>query len=141
MAENLGGRPTVMTDDVLKKLKSAFDYGCTDEEACIHADISTQTLYNYQNAHPEFLEEKEMRKKKPVLKARSNVVLKIDSGDLDTSKWYLERKEKKEFGNKMEFGFDDAIKPKSITIHLTNDDDATDEGKSGTAPAPVSETE
>ena len=51
-----GGRPTVITDKVLTELKTAFCMDCTDTEACIFADISEKTLYNYQKKNPEFLQ-------------------------------------------------------------------------------------
>ena len=39
--------------------------GCTDDEACLHAEITPATLYNYQNANPEFLEQQEYWKNNP----------------------------------------------------------------------------
>lgn len=32
-------RPTVINDAVVQKLEEAFALGCSDEEACIYADI------------------------------------------------------------------------------------------------------
>lgn len=91
------GRPTVCTPIILERLRQAFALGCTDEEACAYAGIATATLYNYQNNNPEFLEEKEQLKQEPVLKARETVVNSLD--DVETAKWYLQRKAKKEFSN------------------------------------------
>jgi hypothetical protein len=102
MAEDLGGRPTVMTPDVLRKLEHAFAIGCTDLEACLYANIGKSTLYDYQNENPEFLERKEILKINPVLKARTNVMASIESGDINDSKWLLERKKKDEFSVKTE---------------------------------------
>lgn len=39
-----GGRPTVMTDQVIQKLVDAFSWGATDLEACAVADISQTKL-------------------------------------------------------------------------------------------------
>jgi len=55
------GRPPVVDDIALQKLEEAFAMGCTDLEACLYADISSSTLYNYQKAHPDFLERKEKK--------------------------------------------------------------------------------
>lgn len=93
------GRPTVMTPEVVGKLEHAFAIGCTDLEACLYADIHKDTLYNYQLKNPEFADRKEVLKLNPVLKARTNIMASIESGDVDDSKWYLERKKKNEFSS------------------------------------------
>lgn len=89
------GRPTVFTEEVLKKLEEAFSLGCTDKEACLLANISPASLYNYQNENPEFIERKELLKQDPILKARQTVIKALD--DPEHAEWYLERKRKGEF--------------------------------------------
>lgn len=96
------GRPTIMTLDVVNKLEQAFSMGCTDLEACLYADISKQTLYNYQEKHPEFVDRKEMLKQKLVLKARTVIAEALNKKDENTAKWYLERRRKDEFSVKSE---------------------------------------
>lgn len=100
MAKNKVGRPTKMTEAVIGKLEEAFSMGATDLEACFHADISGDVLYDYQKKHPEFTERKKALKEKLVLKARKNVQDALEEGDKDISKWYLERKKKDEFSTK-----------------------------------------
>lgn len=93
--KHAGGRPTDMTPETINKLESVFAIGGTDKEACSYADISHQTLYNYQHDHPEFVERKEMLKEKPFIKARQTIVKSLDNaGD---AQWYMERKKKLEF--------------------------------------------
>jgi hypothetical protein len=122
------GRPTVFTEIALQKLEQAFAIGCTDEEACLYADIATSSLYNYQKEHPDFLERKDILKQRPVLQSRQVLVnaiigekrkvrdkegkvLKNPDGS-DKEEWevrpnasfalaYLERKKKEEFGQKI----------------------------------------
>lgn len=89
------GRNTKMTKDVLTKLEDAFALGCTDEEACAYADISHTTLYNYQNANPHFLEEKQRLKQLPFIKARQSIIANLN--DPDFALKYMERKKKNEF--------------------------------------------
>jgi hypothetical protein len=101
MPKHPGGAPTKMTPEVLQELKDAFLLGCTDEEACYAADISTSSLYNYQNEHPEFLDKKNKWKKRPVYLARKCVVDNV-SGDKDLALKFLERKNKKEFSLRQE---------------------------------------
>jgi hypothetical protein len=93
--------PTVMTPEVIEKLEEAFMLGCTDIEACLAADISPATLYNYQEKYPEFLERKDKLKSNPIYKARKSVVdglVKDPKLALD----FLSRKAKAEFSTKTE---------------------------------------
>lgn len=89
------GRPSVMTTEILERLRQAFAIGCTDEEACAFAKIGVTTLYDYQREHPEFSEEKEELKKTPILKAKNTIAQSLD--DVKNAQWYLERKSKDEF--------------------------------------------
>lgn len=100
MAKNKGGRPTIMTPETIRKLEEVFAIGGTDKEACFYADISHQTLYDYQSLHPEFVERKEALKEKPILKARQTIVRSLDNAQY--AAWYLERKRKKEFAQRIE---------------------------------------
>lgn len=98
-----GGRPTVVTEEVLRKLEEAFSYGCTDLEACLHANIGKSTLYDYQEANPAFAERKQELKENIKLHARLNLSHSIlNEKSVDDSKWYLERKCKNEFSTKVE---------------------------------------
>ena len=96
------GRKTVMTPEVVNKLEQAFSLGCSDMEACLYADISKQTLYDYQAKNPSFADRKAMLKEKLILKARSVISHALQNEDEDTAKWYLERKCKKEFSTRQE---------------------------------------
>jgi translation elongation factor EF-G len=95
------GRPTIMTPDIIAKLEEAFEWGCSDLEACGHANIGKSTLYNYQEAHPEFVERKEQLKENPVRKARQSVVQSLES-DPKLAMDYLKNKKNKEFNTKQE---------------------------------------
>lgn len=88
-----GGRPTKMTAETVQKLEEAFLLGCTDEEACLAADISKQTLYNYQDANPEFIDRKEALKSNPVYRARKVILDALTDGDVITANKVIERKE------------------------------------------------
>lgn len=97
MAKHAGGRPPIIDETILAKLKSVYLKDATDEQACLEAGISTSALYDYQNAHPEFVEQKKLWKENIKYKAKLNLVNAIDEGDKDTSKWYSERRAKEEF--------------------------------------------
>lgn len=89
-------RPTVFTKTTLQKLEEAFAWGCSDQEACLYANIAPSSLYAYQEAHAEFLERKEALKQRPVLEARSTVVKALKDNPGLALK-FLERKAKDEF--------------------------------------------
>lgn len=75
--------------------------GCSDKEACFVANISPATLYNYQNAHPAFVERKEVLKNNPFYIARRSVVNGMETNPELAIK-YLERKKKDEFSLRSE---------------------------------------
>ncbi len=94
-------RPTIMTKDVIDKLEYAFSLGCSDNEACLHADIAIQTLYKYQERTPQFLERKHKLKDSPIFIARQSVI-KGMKNDPDLALKFLERRKKNEFSTKTE---------------------------------------
>ena len=93
MAKHPGGRPTVMTTDVIRKLEDAFSWGCTDLEACCFANIGKTALYEYCDKNPEFAEWKETLKNNPVMKARRVVMGALDEADVATAHKVIDRKE------------------------------------------------
>lgn len=94
--KHAGGRPSIVTDIVIKKLEEVFAIGGTDAEACFFAGITQTTLYNYQIRQPEFVERKEALKQRPILKARTTVVASLD--DPEIAFRYLTKKARDEFG-------------------------------------------
>jgi hypothetical protein len=96
------GRPTVMDKDTLRKLEDAFSNDATDIQACFLANISTTALYDYQKEHPEFTERKNALKAMITYQAKRNLKDKVISGDTETSKWLLARKEKGEYSERLE---------------------------------------
>jgi hypothetical protein len=101
------GRPTVMTELVVAKLEEAFINGASDVEACFFAGIHKQSLYDYQKLNPDFADRKEALKDQTKFQAKKNVKAKIDEKDIETSKWYLERKAKDEFSSKSDHALTD----------------------------------
>lgn len=86
-----GGRPPVIDENVLRQLDAAFALGCTDEEACLYANISPRALYTYQENNEEFKQRKEQLKRQPVLLAKTTVVEAL-TDDKGVAQWYLERR-------------------------------------------------
>ena len=96
------GRPTVITDTVLRKLREAFLMGMSDREACIYSGIGESTLYDYQRENEAFSEQKRAWKSNNSLQAKRNISEKIMSGDIEVSKWWLQRRNKSEFSLSLE---------------------------------------
>jgi len=88
------GRPTKMTDEVIEKIENELKNGATLSQASFLADISLRTLYNYFNDYPEFKERCELLQGMVAYRARVNIKNKIELGDIDTSKYWLDRKDK-----------------------------------------------
>ncbi len=93
MAKTKRGRPTKMTKSMVGKLESFFVRGLSDREACLLADIHPDTLYAYCKEHPEFSDRKELLKQRVKTRAKLNISKAIEDGDIDLSKWYLERRD------------------------------------------------
>jgi hypothetical protein len=98
--KNKGGRPTVMTEEVLHKLEEAFELDCSDEQACFHAGIGTSTLYNYQKKNPKFVERKSKLKLSMIINAKIAIAEALENGDTKVAMWFLERKESETYSLK-----------------------------------------
>lgn len=85
------GRPPIIDKNVLQKLEDAFSNACTDDEACIYANIGATTLYDYQKANPEFVERKRMLRLTPNLQARRTIVNALNN--TSEARWWLEKKD------------------------------------------------
>lgn len=98
--KNATGRKTIDRTQAVEKLAQAFSKGCTVVEACLYANINRNVYYEIVKSNDNISEYFDSLKQKPGLKARFNIVESIEEGDLDTSKWYAERKLKDEFSTK-----------------------------------------
>ncbi len=93
-------RPTVVTPEVVIKLEQAFAIDASVTEACGYADISRNTFYEYLKVNPEFQDRIDELRERPILKARQTVVKALDTPA--HAEWYLTRKAKKEFAERIE---------------------------------------
>lgn len=103
------------------KLESFFVRGLSDREACLLANINPDTLYTYCNEHPEFSERKELLKERVKTRAKLNISNAIEDGDIDISKWYLERRDK-DFKVKQSVEHEGAIQLENPFADLTTDE-------------------
>ena len=102
MPKNKAGRPRIVTSDVVKKLEDGFLLGLNVVECCLYANITKATFYNYANENEGFLDRMKQLQENIKMRAKLNLANDIKQGDVDTSKWYLEKKKKKEFSVRSE---------------------------------------
>jgi hypothetical protein len=96
------GRPQVMTPEVVALLVSAFRDGLNITQACWQAGISRESYYHHINSDPELSDKMDRAQQFLSMNSRQNISKAVQSGDLNTSKWLLERKNKDEFSTRQE---------------------------------------
>ena len=114
-----GGRPPVVNDEVVQKLEQALQNGFTIGKACELSGISTSTYYNYIEADERFLVKMTNAQNFALETARQNIVKAIvKDKDIQTSRWYLERKAKSEFSTRNELTGADGMDFKPIVVEI-----------------------
>ena len=95
------GRPTVVTDEVVRKLESILQLGVSDGMACQYAKISRSTFYDKLKADEGFSDRIQAAKDLVTIAAGQVVTNNIlKNKDVATAKWWLERKAPDEFGER-----------------------------------------
>lgn len=121
------GRPALITENVVNKIKEGFSQGFSVDNTCIWANISKQTFYDYCKKHPEFLDYCKSLQKKPLIKSILVINKALNDGDISTAKWYAERKAKDEFSLRNEITGEDGeaikIQVPNINIVFTDETD------------------
>jgi len=93
-------KPIIYRHDRAEKIKLlsyAFGMGMTVTDACIHAGIGLRTYYDWCEDDEKLAHTFAQQREKQALKARALIDKALDDGDLNTAKWYLERKKSAEF--------------------------------------------
>lgn len=91
------GRPTIMTEENVKKFIQGFKLGFNDSECCAYVEVSRQTYITYRDSHPEFLDKVNEAKEYQCLMAKHTIAKNM--GKPEVAKWYLEKRRKDEFGD------------------------------------------
>ena len=119
-----------LNDETVKKLEEAFSIGADIPPACYYANITKQTYYNWIKADKKLKEKFDRLREKPVLKAYQTVMKNMDK--VETAKWFLERKRKKEFGNNIDITSDhEKIQVVEKINFITNGDNNQADNKTG----------
>ena len=122
MAVNKEGKFTKLEDGTIKKLEHAFSIGSDITSACIYANISTPTYYSWIKQDKKLEKRFNELRDKPVLKAYETI--NKDMGKIETAKWYIERKKKKEFSLRQEITGEDG-KDLGVIMYPTKKDEDT----------------
>ena len=113
MAVNEDGKFTKLTPETVKLLDEAFAMDCPIVEACLHANISKQTYYNWIEENPEMKERFDELRNRPYLLARTTINKAIKENPQYAFE-YMKRKKKKEFGDSIDHTTDGKELPTPI---------------------------
>lgn len=116
MAENLGGRPTKATPELVAKLIAAFELKSTVNEAVEYAQIDVSTFYRWMKEDAGFAQKIADARELVNVVAKGNIASKIFKGDVPTSQWWLERKKKDEFSTRSEMTGADGEKLEGLVV-------------------------
>lgn len=112
------------------KLIEAFEMSYNVREACQHARISHVTYYEWIKQIEGFEDRMQEARDAPIKQAKGVIKTALKSGDVNTAKWYVERRDP-EFKPKAEIENNLALQEtrKKIGEFLDDDDSTDDERK------------
>lgn len=87
------GRPTLKTEQLVSKLEEIFKIGGNIEEAVSYAGISRETYYRWLRDDESFVTKMEAAQHFADVAAKHLVVKAIKDNDLNTAKWWLEKRQ------------------------------------------------
>lgn len=87
----------VEDEKIVEDIEYCWLLDCTEDELLLYCQIDKETFERILDANPRLRKRERALRTHPELLARQNLVEAIKAGDLDTSKWYLERKRPEEF--------------------------------------------
>lgn len=90
---DVGGAPTKYTPNVVNKLVAAFNNAFNITEACEYSGISRETYYNWLENQEGFSDKMSEAQSAPNRKAKEVVITAMNEGDVNTAKWYLDRRD------------------------------------------------
>lgn len=99
---NNKGRPTKYSDSIVREFERAFRIGLTDQKACEYVGVNPDTYYQWCNKKKGFSERICRAKLFIRIKAGQIIANKIvKDKDVDSAKWWLARKHKDEFSDRI----------------------------------------
>ena len=86
------GGPWGLSETQLRTIEECVSWGWSLENSCNYAGVPASTFYDHQRRNPEIRSRLNLLREKPALVAKRNVAEAIMAGDVELSKWYLEKK-------------------------------------------------
>lgn len=83
-------------EDYITNISEFLKTGCSINEACLHGKVPYTTVLDYYKQDENIRNKIDRLMATPILEARKKVIEDI-SKNVDTAKWYLERKKRAEF--------------------------------------------
>lgn len=113
------GRPPSITETEILKLEQCFRVGATVLEACEEIGVSQSTFYDHLKANQDFADRISIAKEYVTEFAKALITRRItERKDVETAKWWVERKNKKEFSPRTEVSGPDG---ESLKIEIIED--------------------
>lgn len=110
----MAGRPTELTDDVIRKIEEVAALDGTVEEMAFYADVHRATIYRWLKEDTEFSDRIDALKQRPFLKARQTIVKSLDEPQHAFE--YMKRKKKDEFSERVDSKTDITTNGESLNI-------------------------
>ena len=82
-----------ITEVQWKKIEEAWSYEWPDTKACDYAGIGIGKLRMQYEKNPELRNKRDILKAGGIYQAKKNVIENLKAGDIQTTKWYLERRD------------------------------------------------
>jgi len=90
------GRPSVKTEEVIRKIKEVAALDGTIEEMAYYSEVHVGTIYRWMEEDPELKESIQALRQRPILAARQTVIKRMNES-YGNAMDYLSRKKQKEF--------------------------------------------
>lgn len=118
--KNKAGRPTKMTEEVIRKIEEVAALDGSVKEMAHYAGVHHDTIYAYMAENKEFSDRIASLRERPVLKARQTIVKSLDNPQ--HAQWYLQRKRKTEFAERKELTGADGEPLQPLTVKFIDGD-------------------
>jgi len=99
--ENNIGRPTLKTEEVVRKLEDMLRLGLSNTAACAYAKVSRDTFYRWVKEDDDFSDKMESARQYAIIASRQLIVSRIINKEEDIekrtelAKWYVEKHDTK----------------------------------------------
>lgn len=96
------GRPTVITEETVRKLVEAFQSDFTTDEACSHAGIGRTTFYDHYDKDEDFRTKIDSAKAYLFTYAKKNIARALKTGSIRDSWEFLRTRQREIYSERSE---------------------------------------